>query len=270
MRTKILLLVSVFFAFVLPAFAQSEEARKIEEITEFCDENLIYQIDSFLIELQKNPSSKGYVVFYNADSANGCQEKLQTKRGQFSGVINMIEKKFRARGFDPKRFVWINGGYKQNWTIELWIVPTETNAKARKIEEFGELNCETSWQNIDFWLTELQKNPAAIGYAFYYGGKTYTERIYNEKTLTFQKALALLPRRNELSPRIRALQRHVRFRGFEKRVRFINGGYREKHTVELWFVPFGSDVPKPAPTLEEKDVKFRKGKAPNNVCYGIG
>jgi hypothetical protein len=42
----------------------------------------------------------------------------------------------------------------------------------------------------------------------------------------------------------------------------INGGYRENYGVELWIARKGIEQSKPMPDLQEKDVKFRKGKAP--------
>ncbi len=42
----------------------------------------------------------------------------------------------------------------------------------------------------------------------------------------------------------------------------INGGYRESYGVELWIARKSKEQPKPTPDLQEKDIKFRKGKAP--------
>jgi hypothetical protein len=35
-------------------------------------------------------------------------------------------------------------------------------------------------------------------------------------------------------------------------------------------VPKGVEPPKPTPTLNEKEIKFRKGKAPNDNCGNLG
>jgi hypothetical protein len=32
-----------------------------------------------------------------------------------------------TRGIDPQRIVIVNGGYRENWMAELWIVPRGTN-----------------------------------------------------------------------------------------------------------------------------------------------
>jgi hypothetical protein len=46
--------------------AQTEEARKIDETTDFCCEDTITRLDTFLVELQNNPGTKGYVIFSEA------------------------------------------------------------------------------------------------------------------------------------------------------------------------------------------------------------
>jgi hypothetical protein len=40
----------------------------------------------------------------------------------------------------------------------------------------------------------------------------------------------------------------------------IDGGYREEFIQEIWIVPNGAKAPIPTPTLQEKDIKFAKGK----------
>lgn len=40
----------------------------------------------------------------------------------------------------------------------------------------------------------------------------------------------------------------------------INGGFRERFSMEIWNVPDGAEIPKATPTLTRKDIKFAKGK----------
>ena len=44
------------------------------------------------------------------------------------------------------------------------------------------------------------------------------------------------------------------------RVTLLNGGYREKWAVELWLVPHGAALLDSTPSVEAKDIKFRRGK----------
>jgi hypothetical protein len=50
-------------------------------------------------------------------------------------------------------------------------------------------------------------------------------------------------------------------RGLEpRRVRVVDGGFRERVTVELWLVKLGGQFPKPKPTVLAKNVKYRRTK----------
>ena len=71
-------------------------------------------------------------------------------------------------------------------------------------------------------------------------------------------------------------------RGFQKRASFlkadmkdfeiVNGGYREFLSIEMWIVPEGAQPPELTPTVDEKDVIFRKGRPQffRSVCDWIG
>jgi len=45
-----------------------------------------------------------------------------------------------------------------------------------------------------------------------------------------------------------------------KRIIVIDGGYREWWFAELWIAPKGAGAPSPQPTLNPKDIRFRKGR----------
>lgn len=53
-------------------------------------------------------------------------------------------------------------------------------------------------------------------------------------------------------------------RGVESnQVVMIEAGFREKFTVEIWFVPAGKDAPKLTPTIAREKVRFEKGEFPS-------
>jgi hypothetical protein len=52
---------------------------------------------------------------------------------------------------------------------------------------------------------------------------------------------------------LNAIRNYMILRGFpSRRIRTINGGYRDEPSLELWVVPKGSDAPKPTPTYRSK------------------
>ena len=73
------------------------------------------RLDNFAIELQNNPSSRGYVIAYSGASS---------RAGQADRLINRAKDYLiNQRGIDMSRFSIINGGYRETDYFELWIVP---------------------------------------------------------------------------------------------------------------------------------------------------
>lgn len=73
------------------------------------------RLDNFAIELQNNPSSRGYIIAYSgATSRPGQADRLIGRAKDY--LINQ-------RGIDASRFNIINGGYRDTDYFELWIVP---------------------------------------------------------------------------------------------------------------------------------------------------
>jgi hypothetical protein len=81
-------------------------------------------LDNYLVELQNAPESTGYVMFYGGKVHPKCGERQTSpRRGELSLLINTLEHHIKFRKFPVERIVWINGGYKKNWVVELWIGP---------------------------------------------------------------------------------------------------------------------------------------------------
>ena len=125
---------------------------------------------------------------------------------------------------------------------------------ARKFDEFGDYNCEDEMARLDNFAVELQQNPQARGYIVIYGGRRH-KSAYNSRML--------LPRRGEAEARAARIKPYlVDRRGvIRERVMMVKGGFRETWTAELWIVPPGAKPPTPTPTLQPKDVRFRRGRA---------
>lgn len=139
--------------------------------------------------------------------------------------------------------------------------PVFAQSEAAIVDEFGELNCEEILARSDNLLNELNNYPAAIAYIVFYEGK-HAQYFYNKKTKEFESIL-VNPKRGEAQNKAKSIIFYLtKWRKLSKeRLVLINGGFRENYGVELWIARKGIGQPKPTPTLEEKDIKFRKGKA---------
>ncbi len=92
------------------------EARKIDEYGRLnpADENA--RLDNFAIELQNDPTSHAYVLAYG-----GRTSRVGLAQANAGRVKNYLVK---TRGIGGDRVVTKDGGFKEQPSVELWLVPT--------------------------------------------------------------------------------------------------------------------------------------------------
>lgn len=112
----------------------------------------------------------------------------------------------------------------------------------RKIDEFGNINCEDELARLDSFANELQNDPASVGYVIIYGGRK--------------------GKRNEAKARLARMSYYLRESRRLDPGRFISvdGGFRETLMGEIWIAKPEESTPEATPTVDKKDVRF-KGKA---------
>ncbi|HUQ32964.1 MAG TPA: hypothetical protein VM095_12665 [Pyrinomonadaceae bacterium] len=133
--------------------------------------------------------------------------------------------------------------------------------EARKFDSMGQVNCEDAKARLDNWAIELQNNPNTKGYLIFYGGRRYSNYVYDKKKKQYV-TVELSPKQGEAGARISPWKPYLTDnRGIDaSRIEVIDGGYREEPTIELWVVPTGAKPPTPKPTLSKKEIRFRKGR----------
>jgi hypothetical protein len=134
----------------------------------------------------------------------------------------------------------------------------QTPNEAREFDEFGNTCCGDEKARLDNFAIHILKEPEAQGYIIFYEGRRYAS-CYNPRPR--------IPRRGEAEARVARMKPYLVYvRGMDaNRIVVINGGYREEWTAELWIVPKGTNPPKPTPTLQAKDIRFRRGKIPKDA-----
>ena len=134
----------------------------------------------------------------------------------------------------------------------------------RKIDEFGDICCDSEMARLDNYLNELQRDPNTQAYIFYYGGRLYDSCWYGGKRPGKRR-----PRRGEAKARVARIAPYlIKQRAFDPgRIVVLAGGYRESWTAELWIVPAGAKPPALTPTVQEKDIRYRKGKVAPREFY---
>ena len=133
-------------------------------------------------------------------------------------------------------------------------------AEARKLDEFGSICCDDEKARLDNFVHALRNEPKARGYIIFYGGRRHSN---------CPSGHVRLPRRGEAEARAARLKPYVleSWNLPPERVVMINGGFRESWSAEVWIVPEGAKPPTPNPTVEPKEIRFRKGRKATRRDY---
>ena len=117
-----------------------------------------------------------------------------------------------------------------------------SDTRSRKFDELNGTNWEDAMARLDNFDIALKNEPNSIGVFIIYGGRR--------------------DRRGEARAWGKCLKDYiVNRRGIKAdRIVFINGGYRDSITVEIWHSVSKEYIPTPTPTVDQKNVRFQKGK----------
>jgi hypothetical protein len=108
---------------------------------------------------------------------------------------------------------------------------------AEKFDSYGSVAIDDERARLSLFAAQLLQQPGAQGYVLFYGGRRGSP---GASRAAGKRAKAHL----------------VKERGIAAdRIVIVEGGLREKLTVELWIVPMGSIPPKPEPTIDSGTVK---------------
>jgi hypothetical protein len=99
---------------------QQAAPRKIDEYgnIRFNDEKA--RLDNFAIELQNDPTAQGYIIAYGGRTGRTGEAQRRADRAK-DYLVN-------TRGISADRIVTVDGGFREDLTVELWIVPQGATA----------------------------------------------------------------------------------------------------------------------------------------------
>ena len=108
----------------------TDEPKKLDEFGDVCCEDEKARLDYFAIELQKHPNAKGYIIFYGGQRYPSCWyggRRYSGRRPRLgeaeARAARMKPYLTNTRRLGPKDIVVLNGGFRESWMAELWIVP---------------------------------------------------------------------------------------------------------------------------------------------------
>lgn len=84
-------------------------------------------LDNFAVALHAQPDSQGYIIFYGGrrQSYPSChgRQRLQRRGESQARAARLKPYLVNLRGIGPAQVIVIDGGYRESWAAELWIVP---------------------------------------------------------------------------------------------------------------------------------------------------
>ena len=141
--------------------------------------------------------------------------------------------------------------------------------EAREIDAFGVLPCGDFESRMSLLRAISQNSPDSKIYVVYYGSRFRKENVWNKKTKNYDKIQLKYPHREDGLNWAKSISIYLTTENsyptetrnfFKDKIVFLNGGFQENLQVEIWLVPKDAAPPKPFPTIDEKEIKFRKGK----------
>lgn len=122
MKNIILITIFILISFTFQVTAQSgvdrdnetKQARQIDHFGKLSGEDRSARIDNFIIEVFNNENSKGAIIIF-------CGQICQY--GEIEAHIRGINQKFRNKNVDISNYLIINGGFRKQHAVELWLIP---------------------------------------------------------------------------------------------------------------------------------------------------
>ncbi len=108
-------------------------AREFDECNNCTFDDQKARLDNLAVELQNDPSTRGYILAYGGRmSPIGQVEKLMSRARDYLVT---------QRGIDASRLVVVNGGFREEDSVELWLVPSGAAApQPSPTVQAGEVN----------------------------------------------------------------------------------------------------------------------------------
>ena len=114
-------LLTLLLPAVLVEASKPISPRKFDEFKDINCEDEMARLDNFALSLQNSPADKGLIIFYGGRRFR----KRLPKRGDAAARAARLKAYLtQRRGIPTNQVIVIDGGYREQWYAELWIVPS--------------------------------------------------------------------------------------------------------------------------------------------------
>src|SRR5438445_3940930 len=104
--------------------ASINSIRKFDEFGDVKCEDEYARLDNFAIQLQREPQAKGVIIFYGGKTFRG----KSPRRGDAAARAARLKPYLVSRrGIPAAQAIVINGGYAEEWRVEIWIIPSSAS-----------------------------------------------------------------------------------------------------------------------------------------------
>jgi hypothetical protein len=259
LKPRLFLLCAILCFSSIITFAQTktEAPRKFDEFGDALLTDIKARADAFAIELQNNPTAKGFIVVYRSRrDPIGLSSRYANRIRDY--IVN-------TRGLPAERVVALDAGEADCLRQEFWIVPPGTTITPREdayqrhfvdtdsAQEFDEFNWggeedinPSIWPaQLEAFASALRKQARADGYVIAYA--TYhVERSSYEENGKVKRSVYVYHDPPGSAHKVLRHARAILIKDFHLRpgrIRLVNGGYRKWGTIALWIVPRGEHAP---------------------------
>jgi len=124
-----LLLLGAFISSGSFVASSQHPTTKFDQFGDICCDDEKARLGNFANQLLNEPDAIGYIVFYGGRQHHYpfCSSKRMRlpRHGEAQARASRLKPYILNAwpGFDAKRIVVINGGYRDSWEAELWIAP---------------------------------------------------------------------------------------------------------------------------------------------------
>ena len=114
------IVVLILISLCVSGSSRTTPDRKFDEFGDINCEDEWARLDNFAVHLQNEPAAKGYIIFYGGRIFRG----RVPRRGEAAfRAARMKPYLVNTRGIPGERVIVVDGGFREAWEAELWIVP---------------------------------------------------------------------------------------------------------------------------------------------------
>lgn len=135
---KTIIQVFLLTIFLISVFAQSKETQKIDEFGIVSCDSGTGHLDRLLYALSRKPDTKAYIISYDGYRISSLNNKkhiihewslprIRVYKQYIDSVLRNSYSKPKEHYIDESRIVYLDGGYRAEHRVEIWLIPEGSN-----------------------------------------------------------------------------------------------------------------------------------------------